>query len=435
MSNRGNRGVSRRAVLSGAAAAASGVWLAPATAARAGTGAAATAVDAVASALDRELIELRRSIHRHPETAGLERRTAAVVARRLRAAGLRVTTGVGGYGVVAVLDGARAGRTVAYRADMDAVAPKDQVAGGTEAAHLCGHDLHTTIGVGVAQVLARLRARLAGRVVFVFQPAEEALTGAAAMLADGVLARTRPAEIHALHCGPFPVGNFVVMPGTGLPGQDRGTITVTGADAAARARRLADEISALGTVSRPATPADLERLVAELQMPDGPLAGFIFMQARAAEFEDRAEVQISYRCWPQERYAEVREAINGLAGSAGGAAASFPNDPFPAMVTPLREGLALQEFLHRTVGRDRTQRLYAAIPYSGEDFALFLNRIPGSYAYLGVRAPGAAIETSYPHFGTFDPDERAIGHGVRAMAGWLASRTHAGAATAGRGTI
>ncbi|MET9251386.1 hypothetical protein [Nonomuraea sp. NPDC003709] len=73
--------------------------------------------------------------------------------------------------------------------------------------------------------------------------------------------------------------------------------------------------------------------------------------------------------------------------------------------------------------------LQAAVPFSGEDFALFLDRLPGTYTFLGVRAPGAAIETSYPYFGAFTPDERAIGHGVRATAGWLATRTR----TAGGG--
>jgi metal-dependent amidase/aminoacylase/carboxypeptidase family protein len=67
--------------------------------------------------------------------------------------------------------------------------------------------------------------------------------------------------------------------------------------------------------------------------------------------------------------------------------------------------------------------LHAAVPFSGEDFALFLDQLPGTYSFLGVRAPGAPVETSYPHFGAFDPDERAIGHGVRAMAGWLSERT------------
>jgi metal-dependent amidase/aminoacylase/carboxypeptidase family protein len=387
-------------------------------------------VDAVASRLDRDLVRLRRNIHRHPELAGEERRTAGIVARRLRAAGLDVATGVGGHGVVAVLSGARRGRTVAYRADMDAVAPDEQFGGGTRPAHLCGHDLHTTIGVGVAQVLARLRRRLAGTVVFVFQPAEETLAGAAAMLDEGVFADVRPTEIHALHCGPFPVGQFVVSPGFGLPGLDRGVITLTGADAVERARRLAAEIRSLGTVSPPAAPADLERLVTDLQTPDGPLAEFVFLQAQVppdadGQPEARPEVQVFYRCWPERRYVEIRRAIRRLASSSGGASVSFPDDPFPAMVCPEREGLALQRYLHRTVGRDRVGRLHAAVPFNGEDFALFLDRMPGTFTFLGVRAPGVAIETSYPHFGGFTPDERAIGHGVRAMAGWLAGRARA----------
>jgi metal-dependent amidase/aminoacylase/carboxypeptidase family protein len=429
MSKSETRAVSRRAVLGGAAAGLLGAGLALPRAAHAGNGAAPATVDgrsidAVASRLDRELIRLRRDIHRHPESAGQEERTASVVAQRLRAAGLDVTTGVGGHGVVGVLTGAHRGRTVAYRADMDAVPPDQQIGGGTQAAHLCGHDIHTTVGVGVAQVLARLRGRLTGTVVFVFQPAEETLAGAAAMLDDGVFDRTRPAEIHALHCGPFPVGQFVVTPGFGLPGQDRGTITLTGSDAMTRAGRLAAEIGALGTVAPPATPEDLEQLVVDFQTPDGPLARFVFMQAEAVDLEGHAEVRVVYRCWPEDRYIEVRADIHRLALSSGGASVAFPHDPFPAMVSPEREGEALKRHLHQTVGRDRVRSVQAAVPFNGEDFALFLKRVPGTYTFLGVRAPGAAVETSYPHFGAFDPDERAIGHGVRAMAGWLTRRTH-----------
>jgi metal-dependent amidase/aminoacylase/carboxypeptidase family protein len=427
VSNIEDRVVSRRAVLGGAAAGLATAGLAPAWPAYAGGRSARKpvdqhSVDAVASELDRGLIELRRDINRHPETAGQEQRTAEVVAQRLRAAGLDVTTGVGGHGVVGVLTGASGGRTVAYRADMDAVPPSDQMGGGVQAAHLCGHDVHTAVGVGVAQVLARLRHRLTGTVAFVFQPAEEALTGAAAMLQDGVLARTRPSEIHALHCGPFPVGQFLVTPGSGLPGQDRGVIVLTGSDAMARAQRLADDLGALGTVSPPSTPEEMERLVADIQIPDGPLANFVFMRARVADAEGRAEVQLMYRCWPEHRYVEIREEVRRLARSSGAASVTFPKDPFPAMVCPEREGQALKRYLQQTVGRSRVGTLHAAIPFNGEDFALFLDRLPGTFSFLGVRTPGAAIETSYPHLGTFTPDERAIGHGVRAMAGWLARR-------------
>lgn len=432
MSKSESRFVDRRALLGGAAMALVGSALAPAGMALAGTRSARRpldedAVDAVASRLDGDLIELRRDIHRHPEAPGQEQRTAGLVAARLRAAGLDVTTGVGGHGVVGVLKGARPGRTVAYRADMDAVPPSDQVGGGTEPAHLCGHDIHTTVGVGVAQVLADLRDRITGTVVFVFQPAEEALTGAAAMLADGVFAETRPTEIHALHCGPFPVGQFAVTPGYGLPGQDRGVITLTGPDAMAQARRLATEIGGLGTVSPPQTPQDLAQLVADIQTPNGPLTEFIFMNARVIETgAESAQVALSFRCWPEERYTAVREDIRRLARSYDGASVSFPAAPFPAMHCPEREGQAIKRYLQHAFGRDRVTTLHAAIPFSGEDFALFLGRLPGTFTFLGVRAPGAPIDASYPHLGAFTPDERAIGHGVRAMAGWLAKRARTG---------
>jgi amidohydrolase len=422
MSHLGDRVVNRRAVLAGAAAGVGAAWLGPARAAQAGTGPPPVdrdAVDAVASRLDRRLIALRRDIHRHPEIAGHEERTAMVVARRLRAVGLDVTTGVGGHGVVGVLTGAHRGRAVAYRADMDAVPPSDQFEGGTQPAHHCGHDIHTTVGVGVAEVLARLRNRLAGTVMFVFQPAEETLEGAAAMLGDGLFDRLRPAEIHGLHCGPFPVGEFRVTPGFGLPGLDRGTVTLSGAGAAERARTLATAIGALGTVSPPPTSAAREQLVSDLETPDGPLAEFVFMAAQAQD----AQVQVFYRCWPEDRYVDVRADIHRLARSAGGATVSFPDDPFPAMVVPERSGRALERHLQATIGPDRVRRLHAAIPFNGEDFALFLDRMPGTFSFLGVRTPGATVESSYPHFGAFRPDERAIGHGVRAMAGWLATRT------------
>lgn len=428
MSDLGNAVASRRVVLGAAVAAGAATALGSASTAFATNvsgGVTQYSIDAVAKRLDDQLIALRRDIHRHPETAGEEGRTAAVVAERLRTAGLTVSTDVGGHGVVGVLAGVRRGRTVAYRADIDAVPPEDQIDGGTTAAHVCGHDLHTAIGIGIAEVLARLRNRLSGRIVFVFQPAEEALTGAEAMIDDGVLRQTRPEEIHALHCGPFPVGQFVVTPGTGLPGQDHSIITLSGPDAATQAPQLITDIGGLATVAPPETSADLERLVEDIQTPHGPLTEFITIQARAAQPDagGRIEVQTSSRCWPEERYTEVRDEISAIADGYDGTQVTFPAEPFPAMVCPVGDGRAVRRHLSNVLGRDKARTVHAAIPFSGEDFALFLDRIPGTYTFLGVRAPGTDITTSYPHFGSFDPDERAIGYGVRAMAGWLAERS------------
>ncbi|GAA3453820.1 M20/M25/M40 family metallo-hydrolase [Dactylosporangium matsuzakiense] len=357
-----------------------------------------------------DLIDLRRDLHAHPEAAGQEQYTAGVVAQRLLAAGLQVTTGIGGHGVVGVLHGARRGRTVAYRADIDAVPPAAQFPAGPVTAHLCGHDIHTTVGVGVAEALARQRRALQGSFVFVFQPGEENLTGASAMLADHLFDRNPPAEIHALHCAPFPVGQFAVMPGFGLAGLDRAQITLPDA---ATAQSVAAAVSALGTVQFPQGTADMERLIADLQQPGSPLAEFVFMRASASG----ATVSLAYKCWPEQRYTAIRQEIERLAGPA---AVAWAGDPFPAMVVGEREGTAVERYLRRAA-RSVT-RLHGSIPFNGEDFALFLKRLPGTYTFLGVRRPGSTIDTAYPHFGAFDPDERAIAHGVHAMAGWLAER-------------
>ncbi|WP_406202708.1 M20/M25/M40 family metallo-hydrolase [Kitasatospora sp. NBC_01560] len=424
--------LSRRTLLGSTAVAGVGAVLASGTAAAADSDRRRNpidqaAVDAVATRLDGSLVALRRELHANPQTTGQETFASAAVAGRLRAAGLSVES-VAGTGVVAVLKGARPGRTVAYRADMDAVPGPGIMppVADRPAAHACGHDIHTTVGVGVAQVLAQLRQRLSGSVVFLFQPGEEGLVGAQAMLDAKVLTRHGVEEIHALHCGPYPVGQFAVTPGSGLPGQDYAAVTLSGPDALAAAGRLAAEIGRLGTVALPQSPADLERMVADVQTPDGPLARFLVTQARPAKVPDaegRVAVDVKFRCWPEERTPGIREEIRRIAQSYGGVVA-FPKPAFPALVCPVEETDALARHLRRVLGRGGVTVNHTAYPFNGEDYALFLREVPGTYTFLGVRTPGAGIETSYPHYETFVPDERAIGVGVRAMAGWLAARSH-----------
>jgi metal-dependent amidase/aminoacylase/carboxypeptidase family protein len=368
-------------------------------------------VQHAAADIDADLIALRRDIHRHPELAGAEERTAGLVAELLRAAGLDVSTGVGGHGVVAVLDGG-AGPTIAYRADMDAV----DVNG--EAAHLCGHDLHTTIGVGIAQVLARLRERLGGRVVFLFQPAEENLAGARAMIDDGVLDRTTPDEIYALHCAPLPTGIFAVMPGFGQPGLDEFHARCTGPDAADLGARLVAGIAAMSTVATPASDEAFLRIVADLQVPDGPLTRFVLADAWLAADADHVDVHGWVRAWPDDRYPAIRDDIRRLAGSAE---VDFPAPPFPAMVCAPEQSEALAAHLRDAPDVDGVAVMHAAFPFNGEDFALFLQRVPGAMGFLGVADDDAGIR-GLPHSPDFDADERAIGVAVRSMATFLSRR-------------
>ena len=165
-----------------------------------------------------EWIELRRDLHRHPELSGQEQRTAGIVAARLKSLGLAVQTGVGGPGVVGVLTGGRPGPLVAYRADMDAVrstlpdpAAFPSTVPGVR--HICGHDVHVAVGLGLASALASIRRDLPGRVMFIFQPAEERATGARAMLDAGLFAKERPVAIFGVHASPLEVGTFTSKAG------------------------------------------------------------------------------------------------------------------------------------------------------------------------------------------------------------------------------
>jgi metal-dependent amidase/aminoacylase/carboxypeptidase family protein len=157
-----------------------------------------------------ELIAFRRDLHQHPELSGEGTRTAARVAARLR--------------------GGQPGPVVAFRADMDAVPSSDpdpvefpSLTPGVR--HICGHDVHTTLGVALATAFVAVRGEFPGSLLLLFQPAEERATGARAMLADDAFSLARPAASYEVHTAPLEVGTLGVAYGPLLAGRDRGTVT------------------------------------------------------------------------------------------------------------------------------------------------------------------------------------------------------------------
>jgi metal-dependent amidase/aminoacylase/carboxypeptidase family protein len=386
---------------------------------------------------DEELIELRREIHSHPELAGEERETAGLVADQMREAGLEVTTGVGGHGVVAVLDGSADGPTVAYRADMDAVDARknalpfplpdrafdDGFASRVPGiAHLCGHDLHTAIGVGVARALAQGPEQVRGRLVFVFQPAEEPLRGARAMLDTGLVQRLAPREFYSLHCSPFPAGTIAVSPGYGLPGVDHIKIVLPGADDAAVAA-IAAEVARLGTIGFPQSIAEYHAVFHALLEPE--TAASMQESVCVAQWTEHTSdgqpvANVLLWVWPQERFAQLRARIERLAAEAGGRV-EYPGDPFPAMVNSAELSTAAGQYLSAALGPESVVWGRASWPFNCEDFALFLNEAPGAQLFLGVADAETGMNGA-PHAPDFAADERAIGHGVRAMTGLLTDR-------------
>ena len=204
-------------------------------------------LDAAAAAIEPRVVEWRRDFHRNPELANREFRTSAKVAEHLRALGLEVRTGIAHTGVVAVIEGKLPGPTILLRADMDALpvtertdVPFRSTATGefrgrtVGVMHACGHDAHTAILMGVAEVLVKLRDRLPGKILLVFQPAEEGVPegergGAPLMLEEGLLDIAKPDAAFGFHVGSsLNTGTVAIRPGPLMAGSDFFRILVTG---------------------------------------------------------------------------------------------------------------------------------------------------------------------------------------------------------------
>jgi metal-dependent amidase/aminoacylase/carboxypeptidase family protein len=157
------------------------------------------------------LVKIRRDFHMYPELSEHEKRTSQKIESYLLALGLEVRTNIGGYGVVGILKGNKDGKHIAWRADIDAfqsdfpdlVEFESQIKG---VRHICGHDVHATIGLGIANILSKHKDKINGTIYFIFQPAEETFRGAEKMIEDGLFNIINPSEIYALHMAPLPVG-------------------------------------------------------------------------------------------------------------------------------------------------------------------------------------------------------------------------------------
>ncbi|MCP4657957.1 MAG: amidohydrolase [bacterium] len=373
-----------------------------------------------------ELIEIHRDLHRHPELSGQEQRTAGVVAERLRALGLEVRTGVGGHGVVALLRGARPGPVVAWRADMDAVpsdapdpAPYKSQTPGVR--HICGHDVHTTVALGIAEALAAIRDQLPGSVKLIFQPAEENGQGAKAMIDDGAMKDPVPQASFAVHTAPLAVGQIGSTEGLTLPARNYVTATFTGeGDLESAVQASIGIISGVTTVGAPGTPAGPE-LVAGLPVAkDLTVAQVIRSESRAEDHQWILGGMISTSS--AENLEQAKTGIDrGLAELALDAV-SYELDYQDRVIPGAFNDPALVRSTHETiralVGEQGLVIMPGAIPWFSEDFGHFQDLAPGVMYWLGVSNPEKGI-IGAPHSPEFAVDEEAIIVGARTMAGVL----------------
>jgi amidohydrolase len=390
-----------------------------------------------ATAVEARVIETRRDLHAHPELGFEETRTAALVAKRLRALGLAVREHVGQTGVVGVLRGGRPGRTVALRADMDAL-PVTEETGlpfaskvrttyhGQEVGvmHACGHDSHTAMLLGVAEVLAGGKQSLPGTVVFVFQPAEEGggpdeSSGAEAMLADGAFDDPKPEAVFGLHVGPWEAtGEVRVISGPALASADRfqivvngrqthGAVPSAGIDPIPVAARIALAIEAL-----PAREIDVFS-------PSIVSVGAIHGGVRNNILPDRVEMIGTIRAFDESArdalHAKLRRIAEKTAEASGASADVTIVRGYPVTVNDPALTSFARGVLQRALGAERVVDGKPVTP--AEDFSYYAQRVPGVFLLLGVRDPKIAAADAAPnHSPRFVVDERALVTGVRALA-------------------
>ena len=365
---------------------------------------------------------LRRDFHRHPELGFQEVRTAGIVAKELADLGLEVTTGIGKTGVVAMLEGQRPGPVVLLRFDMDAL-PILEVTGAPYASqnpgvmHACGHDGHISVGLTVARLLQAHIQEMAGSIKFVFQPAEEGLGGAEAMVADGVLDNPRPDIVLALHLwNEKPLGWFGISPGPIMAASEIFKVRVSGKGGHGATPHLtvdpvvasAQVITALqGIVARNVPP--LESAVVSVTSIRGGEAFNVIPPAVEMLGTIRTFLP-SVRQTVLERFQQTAE---GVAAAMGCQAEVQITSITPAVVNDAGVVSHVQEAVGRLWPDQPVDGKYQSMV--SEDMAFMMQHIPGCYFFVGSANIAMGLDAPH-HSPRFDIDETALPRASALMA-------------------
>lgn len=379
-----------------------------------------------AATLAPQLVTWRRDFHMHPEMGFQEVRTAGIVAEHLRNLGLEVSTGIGKTGVVALVeaDGTPLDApTVMLRFDMDALPIHEQTnlpfrSQNQGVMHACGHDGHTAIGMGVAQLLTQYRQALPGRVKLVFQPAEEALGGALAMINDGVLNDPKPAAAFGLHLwSRLPLNHVVVQSGPLWAAADGFDLVVHGKGGhGAMPHETVDAIYIASEIV-----VALQSIVARNLSPSdtGVISVGTFASGMASNvIASEATLTGTVRSFvPEVRallFRRIEEVAKGICQAHGATCSFTPRWGCPATINSEAGTVVMQRVATNVVGPEQVIQIPPMMV--GEDMAEFLNRAPGCFVLVGAADP-AGPELSPHHNPTFDFDERMLPTGVALLAG------------------
>jgi amidohydrolase len=393
-------------------------------------------IDTRAAAVLPKVVSWRRDIHQHPELSNREVRTAKLVADHLRALGFEVQTNVAKTGVVGLLRGGRPGKVVALRADMDALPITEMVNlpfksvekstyNGQDVGvmHACGHDAHVAMLMGVAEVLAGLKEQIPGSVKFIFQPAEEGAPpgetgGAADMIAAGVLDNPKVDAIFGLHVMPLEQSTLWVRPGGLMASSDTLTISVHGKQAHGALPWSGVDPIVVSAQILTALQTVVSRQIDLTTAPAIVTIGRINGGVRFNIIPDTVVMEGTIRALDSKMqddiHARIMRTAKLVAESAGAEA-----DVQIARNTPVTyNDPALTAQMTATLKRVAGAKFFDVRPRTiAEDFALYQQRVPGMFFFLGINAAGADLaKVAENHTPYFFVDEGALPTGIRAMA-------------------
>jgi len=397
----------------------------------------ATEIDRRSALVAGKVLAWRRDIHQHPELSNRETRTAELVANHLRSLGMEVRTGVAHTGVVGVLRGGKPGPVVALRADMDALPVTEEVDlpfaskvrttyNGQDVGvmHACGHDTHTAMLMGAAEVLAGMRADLPGTVTFIFQPAEEGAPagergGAELMIEEGVLADPKPSAVFGLHVLPFPAGEIRYRAGGIMASADAFRIIVhgrqthggqpwNGVDPIVVASQIV-----LGVQTITSRQVDLTAGAAVITV--GAINGGIRFNIIPDSVVMLGTIRTFDTAVRNDIHQRLRRTAESIAQSAG-ATAQVVIDTTTAVT--YNDPALMERTLPALRAAAGANHVVLAQPVTpAEDFSRYQQRIPGVFFFLGITPPGTdPVKVAPNHSPRFFVDEAALPVGVKALA-------------------
>jgi amidohydrolase len=364
-------------------------------------------------------ISTRRHLHQHPELSFQEQKTAAFIERELREMGYEPQTGIGGYGLKLVLKGAKPGPTIALRADIDALPIQEET--GLEFAsqnpgvmHACGHDGHTAILLGTAKALKDRAADLAGTVVFIFQPGEEQNPGGASlMIKDGVLANPTVDHIFGIHVFPlFETGLIGLGAGPRLAAPDEIRVTIKGKGGHGAYPHLC--IDPIVTAAQCITL--MQQIVARNVGPFqqavitiGAIHGGTATNVIPNEVIFKGTVRTMDPALRAMMPGRIEAVVRGVCEAAGAEYLFEYENGYPPLVNSVKETEEATKAALWAFGADQVTEMPATM--GGEDFAFYLQQVPGTFIRLGCTEKGIQSPPGL-HNSKLVIDERCIETGI-----------------------